>query len=232
MNTEAEQTPPKPAAVTPKTPLQISREDTWKVITICVSIAACICSVGSCIYAGRSSNAAVKSANAALTNAEWVTYQRNPHHDVIARVLRANFVLRGYSPEDTNGLAYVDLALINNGNQSEIIRYVTFYYNDGSGGTINDPRIINLQLPKGDKQVLHLVLTRRFVFTGKDVEVDVGVTAIGPDAEDIESKWSVTKFSLAPDGNGGSMSRPPANAVKVISNERLPHQRHEEVPFM
>ena len=142
--------------------------------------------------------------------------------------------MRGMSDDDTNGFAYVDLALINNGNQSEIIRRVTLYYydaEDANGGGLS-PHILNTQLTRGDKQVVHLVLDRKAVFTGKDVWLKVGVTAIAPDAEDIESKWLVAKFTLAPDGNGGQWSPYPTNSVQVISNERLPHQKADQPPFL
>jgi hypothetical protein len=196
------------------------------------TVALCV-AIFSAFNSKRSADAAIISASAAKTNADWASYQRNPNHDVVARVLKLGVVLRDYSPEDTNGFAYVDLALINNGNQTEIIRRVTFYYaeNEMADDGPFSPRVLNSQLVKGDKQVLHLLLDRS-AFKNKNFWLKVGVTAIGPNAEDLESKWLVAKLSLASDGNGGTYSEYPTNAIRVISNERLPHQRPAELPFL
>jgi hypothetical protein len=175
--------------------------------------------------ATRSATAAALSASAALTNADWAAYQRNPDHNVIARVLRIQTVLRGWSSEDTNGFAYVDLALINNGNQSEIIRRVRLYFFDSADATGGpySTRILNTLLPKGEKQVLHLVIDR-MALTNR-VWLKIGVTAVAPDASDIESTWPVARISMSPDGNGGNFSESPSEPIRVISNERLPHQK-------
>jgi hypothetical protein len=249
MNTDAEQTASKPAEIETAAPSNTGGQNVnWRksvafwisAISLICSLGSLVCSLGSCINTNRSANAANRSADAAatsaaaaLTNADWVNFQRNPHHDVIAKVLKFRPVMAGYSSEDTNGLAYIDLALINNGNQSEIIRRVNFYYYDkeDANGGITESHAINSQLPKGDKQVLHLVLDRGSTFTGKTVWLYIGVTAIGPDAEDIESKWLVTSFTLATNGNGGQWSDNPQKSIQVISNERLPSQRKEVMPF-
>jgi len=246
VNTESEPTksksdqPDSPPIADTKVPIRPENQnsDWWKSGAIWISIASLVCSVWSCNNnsrsvdaANRSANAAAISAAAAITNAAWITYQRNPHHDVTARILKSNFVLRGYSSEDTNGLVYIDLALINNGNQSEIIRRVTFYYDDGSSGTAYEPHILNLQLAKGDKQISHFVLNRKQVFVGTAVRVDIGITAVGPDAKDIESRWMVGQFTLAADGNGGSVSPIESSIVKIISDERLPNQHEQPLLF-
>jgi len=196
------------------------------------AIAVCV-AIYSASNARQSADASLISASMARTNADWISYQRNPQHDVLAKVLRLGVVMRDYSREDTNGFAYVDLALINNGNQTEIIRRVTLYYAESEKADDGpfSPRILNSQLTKGDKQVLHLLLDRS-AFSNKDFWLKLGVTAIGPDAEDIESKWLVAKLNLASDGNGGSHSEYPTNAIRVISNERLPHQRPADLPFL
>jgi hypothetical protein len=196
------------------------------------AIAVCI-ALYSASNANRSADAAMMSARAAMTNADWASYQRNPNHDVVARVLKVGVVLRDYSYEDTNGFAYVDLALINNGNQSEVIRRVTLYYaeTEAADDGAFSPRILNSLLAKGEKQVLHLVLDRS-AFRNKDFWLKVGVTAIAPNAEDIESKWLVARLNLASDGNGGSRSEYPTNAIRVISNERLHHQKPADLPFL
>lgn len=231
---DAEAARPQPAEMPSK-----REHQWWETPAFWLSICSLMVALYSALNTSRSANAAIRSANAAaisasaaMTNADWVSYQRTPHHDVLARVLRVGTVPRGFSEEDTNGLAYVDLALINNGNQSEIIRRVTLYYDENeSDGGIVSPQILNSQLPKGDKQVLHLVLDRKSAFTGNYLFLKVGVTAIAPDAEDIESKWIVAKMNLATDGNGSWVSPYTAKAIQVISNQRLPHQR-ETHPFM
>jgi hypothetical protein len=212
----------------------------WKSVAFWISISSLICTVYSASNTSRSADAATRSADAAamsaraaLTNADWVSYQRNPHHELRARVLRVGTVIRGWSEEDTNGLAYIDLALLNDGNQSELVRRVAIYYDSDElkdGGPVSH-KILNSVLVKGDRQVLHLLLDHQSVFTGKDVWLKLGVVAIGPDAEDLESKFLVAKFTLAVDGNGGQYSPYPTNAIRVISNERLPHQKVPDTPF-
>src|SRR6266702_1844402 len=80
----------------------------WHSPALWISVGSLICTMYSATNTNRAANAATRSAdaaamsaNAAMTNAEWVSYQRNPHHDLIARVLRVGFVMRGYSSEDT-----------------------------------------------------------------------------------------------------------------------------------
>ena len=89
-------------------------------------------------------------------------------------------------------------------------------------------RRVNLQLAKGDKHILNVVADEAAY--GKSLWLSVGVTAIGPEAEDIESVWPVSELAIAADGNGGQLSfdenRTPK--VRVISNERLPHQRRAD----
>lgn len=238
MNTDAESTDPPPLENGPKIQTMTNGQQMWKSIPFWVPTISLICALGSCFNSNRSANAANRSADAAatsasaaLTNADWVNYQRNPHHDVIATVLRFSTIMAGWSSEDTNGLAYVDLALINNGNQSEIIRRVTFYYcdRDDPNSGMTEPHFLNSQLPKGDKQVIHLKLDRRSAFSGKAVWFYMGVTAIGPDAQDLESRWLVTNFTLATNGMGGQWSAYSTKQIQLISNERLPTQ-HEQGP--
>lgn len=194
------------------------------------AIAVCV-AIYSAFNASRSADASIMSARAAMTNADWASYQRNPSHDVIGRVLQVGSILRDKPIEFSNSVAYVDLALINNGNQSEVIRRVTLYYEateNAPYGVVNS-RILNSQLLKGDKQVLHFTVDRNNVYGLSNVWVKVGVTMIGPDANDIESKWLAAWFRFRPDGAEWQFHG--TNSVRVVSNERLSHQKAVDLQF-
>jgi hypothetical protein len=223
--------PDEPAE--PTAPLPPNRESfQWlKAHSFWVSVIAIIVSGISAFNSCRSSNFAELSAKAALTNADWASYQRNPHHELVARVLKVGLYLRGWGPSDnTNGVAFIDVALINNGNQSEILRRATLYYADSTNEnrTQETYQLLNTQIPKGDKQVLHLVLDHGAAFVSKPMYVSVGLTAIGAEAEDIESIWRAAMFNLPPDGNGGSYSPYPTNAIPIVTDQRLSTQRTVE----
>ncbi|HWD93426.1 MAG TPA: hypothetical protein VG938_13875 [Verrucomicrobiae bacterium] len=177
--------------------------------------------------ATRSADASSLSANAAKTNADWITYQRTQDHDVIAKVLQVIFHSSIWRAENTNDSPYIDLALMNRGNQSEIIRRVDFYYSTSTNNPAKstETHVLNLQLPKGDKEVLHFTLNRKSIFTGKLTWLSVGVTAISPDGEDLESEWKVSEFNISTNGGESRWETAATNQVRVISNTRESYQR-------
>jgi hypothetical protein len=156
-----------------------------------------------------------------------------PHeeHDVVARMLKLTFVTASLS-STTNSELYLDLALINRGNQTEIIRNAFVCYSDTKDFVTSyrtsaiRPQDLNLQLPKGEKQVLHLTVDRS-AFVGRHMWLGVGVRAIAPNADDIQSIWPVAEISLATDGQSAWLSydQDKTPIVPVISNKCLSHQK-------
>jgi hypothetical protein len=158
-----------------------------------------------------------------------------PHeeHDVIATVLKMKMAM-GNPGTTNNGELYLDLALINRGNQTEIIRSATLYFSENENyaqGAAYQVQTLNLQLTKGEKYVVHLIADRDTVFSGKHLWVNVGVTAIAPNADDILSVWPVGQITLASNGQGGQMSYDPNNTpkIQVISDKRLPSQKRPDM---
>jgi hypothetical protein len=158
-----------------------------------------------------------------------------PHedHDVVARVLGVSAFTKGFSTIVTNGELSVDLAIINKGNQTEIIREAFLCYSDskefGQRGRTwqRDNPQMNSQLNKGEKRVLHLSTPFNSVNTGKRMWLGLAVRAVAPNADDIEIVWPVCEIELAADGNGGwvSYNKDQTALIQVISNNRMPHQR-------
>jgi len=160
----------------------------------------------------------------------------NEDHDVVARVLK---VSTRYGM--TGSELFVDLALINKGNQNEIIRdaFLCYAPNDdfqssASGRTLQfTGEQLNIQLSKGDRRVLHLSTPFNSFNTGKKMWLGVAVRAIAPNADEIEIAWPVCEINLAFDGKGGqiSYSKDQTPLIRIISNDRLPHQKiAPEVP--
>ena len=94
-------------------------------------------------------------------------------HDLIARVLGAEAFTKGVSSIVTNGELIVNLALINKGNQTEIIREVFLCYSDtnvfygrGMSWERNNPQL-NIQLIKGERRVIRLATVFSSINTGK-----------------------------------------------------------------
>ena len=150
-------------------------------------------------------------------------------HDVVARVVKATFVTKGFSVTDTNGELYVELAVINRGNQTEIIRDAFLCYSGSQSfversRSLND-QPLNLQLAKGEKRVLRLSAARGSIFGQGKVWLGVGIRSIAPNADDIECVWPVAQVEIAADGNGGGMSHNESPMVQVISNKRMIHQK-------
>ncbi len=153
-------------------------------------------------------------------------------HDVIAKVLEVAPHLRAPEIGRTNAELCVDLALINKGNQKEIIREVLMCYaqdtNISSGvySPVFSTEQMNFQLDKGERRVMHMVDRFHSLNTGKGMWLGVIVRAIDPKGDDIQVAWPVCPFNLAPDGNGASVSysKDQMPQIRVISNERLPHQ--------
>lgn len=160
-----------------------------------------------------------------------------PHedHDVVVKVLGVYAPTKGFSSLGTNGEIFVDLAFINRGNQREIIRdaFLCFADSNDFSGThwtrIVDPSKpgLNIQLDKGDRQVVRLLNPFDAGNTGRRMWLGVGVRVIAPNADDVEVRWPVCEINLAPDGNGSWWSYDKAStpSVRIISNERLPHQQ-------
>lgn len=153
-------------------------------------------------------------------------------HDVAGRVLNVVFYTRGMSKLDTNGLFFVDLALINRGNQNEIIRHAKLSFADDKDFRTNHIRSIEEEkmdfvLTPGEKRVLRLNADRGIAFSGKRMWLGVTVRSIAPTAEDLDCHWPICTIELANDGNGGSYSfdRDTTPLVEIISNTRQPHQK-------
>ena len=125
----------------------------------------------------------------------------HPHeeHDVIATVLEMKTIMSD-SETTNNGELYFDVAFINRGNQTEIIRNITLYFSENENyaqGCTYEIHKLDLLLSKGEKHVEHVIADRRSVFAGKQLWVNIGVTAIAPDADDIESIWPLGQITLA-----------------------------------
>jgi hypothetical protein len=158
----------------------------------------------------------------------------SPHenHDVVARTLKVNFEPGPFASQGTNGELYADIAVINRGNQTEIIRDVFFCGSDQAQFSDSykeyTPGGINFQLKPGDKHVFHLsAFGRNSSLYGKKFQLGLGVMAIAPDANDIVCTWKVSEITLAANGQGGGMSGNPSEwpIIQIISNKRLPHQK-------
>jgi hypothetical protein len=154
-------------------------------------------------------------------------------HDVVARVLGVSALTKGYSSLVTNGELFVDVALINKGNQKEIIREAFLCYSDnrdfqdrGRSWQRNNTQL-NVQLEKGEKRVQHISTPFNSVNTGKRMWLGVAVRAIAPNADDVEIIWPVCEIELATNGNGASTTynKDQTPLIQVISNKRLPHQK-------
>jgi hypothetical protein len=153
-------------------------------------------------------------------------------HDVVARVLGVTALPKGISSIETNGELFADVALINKGNQKEIIREAFLCYADtndfhmrGRTWQRSNPGL-NVQLDKDEKRVLHLLTPFSSINTGKRMWLGVAVRAIAPNADDLEIVWPVCEINLAPDGNGAwlSYNKDQTPQIQIISNKRLPHQ--------
>lgn len=157
-----------------------------------------------------------------------------PHedHDVVARVLGVSALTKGFSSIQTNGEISLKLALINRGNQTEIIRETFLCYSetkelDQRSRTWRnfEPQQI-VQLSKGEKRLLHITAPFSSMNTDKRLWLGIGVKAVAPNADDIEVVWPVCEINLPSDGNGAwlSYNKDQTPLVQVISNKRLPHQ--------
>lgn len=154
-------------------------------------------------------------------------------HDVVARVIQVVPILEGYTDEAPH--LRVDVAFINRGNQTEIIRDVflcysptnDFWTSGASSSVVVDGPDSNFMLASGEKRVVRLKDKFNPMNTGEQMWLGVGVRAIAPNAEDIVSRWEVCQINLSSDGKGAWGSRNPefAPVVKIISNTRLPHQQ-------
>jgi hypothetical protein len=154
-------------------------------------------------------------------------------HDVVARVLGVTARPKTVSSIVTNGELFVDLALINRGNQTEIIRTASLCYSGSKDFNVRrldwppDNKQMNLQLNKGERRVLHLLTPFSSANTGTRMWLGVAVRAIAPNADDTEIVWPVCEIELAADGNGAwvSYNKEQTPLVQIISRNRLPHQK-------
>lgn len=154
-------------------------------------------------------------------------------HDVIAKVLGVSTLTKGFSTIVTNGELSVNIALINKGNQKEIIRDAFLCYSESEdfqtrGRTWQrSGQPLNIQLDKGEKRVLHLLTPYNDGNTGKRLWLGIVVRAIAPNADDIEVLWPVCQIELPADGNGGwvSYNKEKTPLMQIISNKRLEHQK-------
>lgn len=123
-------------------------------------------------------------------------------HDVVARVLGVKAVLKGWSATSTNAELTVDVAIINRGNQTEIIREAFLCYsetNDFNGNGIVRERgnsQTSIQLNKGDRRVLHLSTPFSSYNTNKRQWLGIALRAVAPNADDIEVVWPVCTIEL------------------------------------
>jgi hypothetical protein len=157
-----------------------------------------------------------------------------PHedHDLVARVLGVSALTKGFSSINTNGELTVDVAVINRGNQKEIVREAFLCYSDTNnfavrGRTWFRTETLNVQLDKWEKRVFHLSNSFNPENTGKRMWLGVAVRAVAPNADDLEVSWPVCEINLAPDGNGSwvSYNKDKTPQIEIISNVRMPHQR-------
>jgi len=158
-----------------------------------------------------------------------------PHedHDAVAKVLGVRTLLKGFSSVGTNGELVIDIAVINRGNQTEIIRDVFLCYSDSKDfngrarAWQHSEGARNVQLPRGEKRALRISTQFNSLNTGKRMWLGVAARAIAPNADDTEVVWPVCEINLAPDGNGGSISynKDQTPLIQIISNKRMPHQR-------
>ena len=161
-----------------------------------------------------------------------------PHedHDVVGRLIGMRVITNGISANPTNRQLVADIALINRGNQTEIIRnaFLGYCYSDHNHN-FSDERMIkrnqnqqlNMQLAKGDRQVLHISTPLDFASRGAELMISVGVVAIGSNADDIETVWSASDITVTMDGAAAMLfaGKEIAPLVQIVSNERLPHQK-------
>jgi hypothetical protein len=151
----------------------------------------------------------------------------------VAKVLGVTAYPKGFSPISTNADVVVDLAVVNRGNQNEIIREAflcyaeTANFNSGGASWSRDTPPLNIQLAKGDKRVVRLSNVFNSLNTGKRLWLGVALRAVGPNADDLEITWPICEINLATDGNGGSVSynKDQTPQIQILSNTRLPHQR-------
>jgi hypothetical protein len=122
----------------------------------------------------------------------------------------------------------LDLALVNRGNQTEIIR--SGFLLSSTNRDNLDSRFsfvaLNEQLPKGEKKVVRLV-DRISTFDGTRKWLGVGVTVIDSDANDVETVWPITEINISTDGQGAWMSgfEPETTPrMQILSNSLQPHQ--------
>lgn len=162
----------------------------------------------------------------ALSVSITVAYLQNRvHHDLAARVVRATLSILEQPTE-----LYVETAVVNRGNQSEIIREIRLLVSDDEkmqGGATIFRWVLNQRIEKGDKQVFKHSITNFHSFEGKSKWMNIEVVAIAPDLRDITCVWPVMSFNVATNGQGGGQSEHPdsSQSVQIISDKRLPHQR-------
>ena len=154
----------------------------------------------------------------------------NEDHDVVAKVLGVRTLLKGFGAT-TNAELRVDIAVINRGNQKEIIRDGQLCYSDTQNmqsATRTVPtQFQDVLLDKGEKRVLHLVTPFNEVNTGKRLWLGVEIRAVAPNADDILVTWPVCQIELAADGNGAwvSYNKDQTPIIHIISNQRQSNQR-------
>jgi len=166
---------------------------------------------------------------AALFVAFWFPYlDKRENHELVARALDPQFQ-PGTNSNDA--VFYVELALINRGNQSEIVRAVNLSLSDLNDSRSSQmavfPHKLNQRIERGDRHVVRVSISDFRAFESKPKLLTVSVIAMAPDGTDIESSWPVLVCDIATDGRGG-MRSPHTNAaqlVTVVSSERLPHQK-------
>ena len=152
-------------------------------------------------------------------------------HDVVGRVLDVRLFPKTMSKSGTNAELFVDLALINRGNQKEIIQDAFVCYaadtNFQARAAIRQYEPTPIQLDRGDKRLLQLHEVYHSLNTGKKMWLGVIVRAIAPNTDDTEVVWPVCEIDLAPDGHGGSISynKEQTPQIQIISNQRQPHQK-------
>jgi hypothetical protein len=162
----------------------------------------------------------------ALSISTRVAYiQYWPHNEVVARAINFSFMPgNGNTDPDIS----VDVAVVNRGNQAEIIRglVLSYSYSNTLRADTQAFKELNQRIEKGGKEVFRLKPHRDSVCVDHPVTISVGVVAIGPDLSDIESIWPLYKGLFSSDGRGGGGSYLPSaeDKVHVVSNERLPHQ--------
>ena len=164
----------------------------------------------------------------------WVAYiQNREHHDLVAKVLKIGFLPAGLRGQ--NGELYVDIGVVNRGNQAEIIRRL-FLQISGTGeysgfSQFIDARFVNQRIEKGDKQVVRASITNFMDFGGQQRLLSVGIVGIAPDASDVKCVWPITGFQIATNAQGGSLYEH-TNAhdqIQVISRKRLSHQKANDL---